>query len=91
MLAVCLHKLCAQDKLRYMVLKSSSGRPKLARSCLKLAANWPKLALLGAAGTASGLLGRSWPLWGRPSGSPGRLWGYSWWLFGLSWTDLGPL
>ena len=71
--------------------KSTVGRPKTSPSWLKLASSRPKLVLLGASGAASGLLGRSWPLWGCSWGGPGRLLVRSWRLLGCSWTDLGPL
>ena len=64
--------------------------PKLALSWLKLAQVGLRLALLGASGAASGLLGRSWPLWSCSWGGPGRLLVRSWRLLGRSWTDLGP-
>ena len=71
--------------------KSTVGRPKTSPSWLKLAPSRPKWVLLGASGAASGILGRSWPLWGCSWGGPGRLLVRSWRLLGRSWTDLGPL
>ena len=69
---------------------SAVGRPKMAPSWLMLAPSRAKLTLLGASGAASGLLGRSWHLWGCPWGGPGRLLVRSWRLLGRSWAELGP-
>ena len=62
---------------------------RTAQIRFNFAPHWTKLARLGAFGAGSGLLGRSWHLWGRPWIGPGRLLGRSWRRLGRSWIDFG--